>query len=244
MVILCHCHAQTEIPVDACTFQCTYFLQNIFEYRLFFSGALLNKAREKVIADGYPFVKGKSRSRSGSETELESPLQKRSKINAAERSREIQLLEENLKLFNDRLNFKERQLEKERCLKNFKECDNVTQQMIQIRKERASVERHLSALKKREAKSVWYKQKSTRMVPPKQGERASQSQKKISTILKKKSSGSSSSSSGTDDTIILSDSERFNSSTIPASQDTAYDSQDNQDFSQVPPEMENMMEGN
>ena len=202
---------------------------------------MLNKAREKVIADGYPFVKGKSRSRSGSETELESPLQKRSKINAAERSREIQLLEENLKSFNDRLNFKERQLEKERCLKNFKECDNVTQQMIQIRKERASVERQLSALKKREAKSVWYKQKSTRMVLPKQGERASQSQKKISTILKKKSSGSS--SSGTDDTIILSDSERFNSLTIPASQDTAYDCQDNQDFSQVPPEMENMMEG-
>ena len=103
---------------------------------------MLNKAKEKVIADGYLFVKRKSRSRSGSETDVENPRQKRAKISSEERSREINLLQENLKLFNDRLRFKERQIEKERCLKNFKECDNITQQMIQIRKERATTERH------------------------------------------------------------------------------------------------------
>ena len=203
---------------------------------------MLNKAREKVIVDGYPFVKGKSRSRSGSEMEIESPLQKRSKINAEERSREIHLLEENFKSFKDCLDFKERQLERERCLKNFKECDNITQQMIKIRKEMASVERQLSALKKREAKSVWYHQKSMRMVLHKQGENAGQSQKKISTMLKKKSSDSSSSS--TDDTIILSDSEtQITSATISAAEDEACDPQVNQDFAHVPPEMKNSTEG-
>ena len=202
---------------------------------------MLNKAREKVIIDGYPFVKGKSRSRSGSETEVESPVQKRSKINAEERFREIHLLEENFKSFNDCLNFKERQLEKEQCLRNFKECDNITQQMIQIRKEMASVERYQHLRKERQNQYGTTKTRRERSCKD-QGENASQSQKKISTMLKKKSSDSSSSS--TDDTIILSDSEtQINSVAISAVEDEAYDSQVNQDFSQVPPETTNSREG-
>ena len=99
----------------------------------------------------------------------------------------------------------------------------------------------LSVLKKKEAKSVSYHQKSTSKVPHKDGDHASESQRKISSLLKKKLSSSSSSS--TDDTIILSDSEIMKDP--PAAEDAALnDSQIDQDFPQVPPHMTNMKEGN
>ena len=71
--------------------------------------------------------------------EIEQPLQKRSKINAEERSRQFHLLEESFKSFKDCLDFKERQLNRDRCFKNFKECDNITQQMNKIRQKMASI---------------------------------------------------------------------------------------------------------
>ena len=73
----------------------------IFDYCL--AGDLLNKAKEKVISDGYQFVKGKSRSKSVSETESESPARKRAKLDAEERSREMKLLEENFRTLTNRM---------------------------------------------------------------------------------------------------------------------------------------------
>ena len=203
----------------------------------FVIGDLLNKAKEKVMLDGYQYVKGKSRSKSASETESEGPSKKRAKTNSEERSREIKLLEQNLKTLTNRLSFKERQLDKERNIKNYKQCDSISAEMIKIRNERAEVERQLSAFKKEE-KSTWYKKKSKKARTVDKS-KAVDSQKKIPSLLK--SSPTSSSTDESHDTIILSD---CSHDTLPVSDDDRdspdsadeiASSQRQQDFSQVPP---------
>ena len=117
----------------------------------------MNKAKEKVKVN-YPFVKGKSRSNSDESPE-DLPV-KRSKIHSEERSRQISLLEENLKSLSSRLSFKQQQLDRERRISNFKQCDMICKEMIEIRKERALADQQLSALVKKERKSSWYQKRS------------------------------------------------------------------------------------
>ena len=202
-------------------------------------GDLLNKAKEKVMLDGYQNVKGKSRSKSATETESEGPSKKRAKTNSEMRSREINLLEENLKTLTNRLSFKERQLDKERSMQNYKQCDLISDEMMKIRNERAELERQLSAFKKKEAKSRWYKKKPKKEKTVDEST-AGDSQRKIPSLLKKSSSASSSTDESHDtlilsdcshDTLIVSDDGRDS----PTSCDEIPSSQRMQDFSQVPP---------
>lgn len=176
---------------------------DVYVYILSSIGDLLNKAKEKVMLDGYQYVKGKSRSKSASETESEGPSKKRAKTNSEERSREINLLEENLKTSTNRLSFKERQLDKERTMQNYKQCDAISGEMMKIRNERAEVERQLSAIKKKEAKSTWYKKKAKKEKIVNEST-ARDSQRKIPSLLKKSLSASSSTDES-HDTLILSD---------------------------------------
>lgn len=114
-----------------------------------FKGDLMNKAKLKVMSDGYLFAKGKSRSKSGSEESSEGTAIKRAKLNSEERSREIKLLQENLKTLSPRLGFKQQLLEKEGCISNYKQCDAISAEMMEIRKEQAFVDRQLTALVKK-----------------------------------------------------------------------------------------------
>lgn len=66
----------------------------------------MNKAKEKVKVD-YRFAKGKSRSKGDESPEI-SPKVKRAKVHAEERPRQIQLMQENLKLLSTRLSFKQK----------------------------------------------------------------------------------------------------------------------------------------
>ncbi|KAJ7331110.1 hypothetical protein OS493_020811 [Desmophyllum pertusum] len=83
------------------------------------------------------------------------PVKKR-KIDAEERAREMKLLQENLETLTNRLRFKQQLLEKAKSLKNFKQCDDISGQIVEVRRERATTEIQLGVLQKREAKSVWY----------------------------------------------------------------------------------------
>lgn len=51
----------------------------------------MDKAKKKIIEDGYVFAKGISRSKF---EELESPVKKRAKLSSEERTREIESLQE------------------------------------------------------------------------------------------------------------------------------------------------------
>lgn len=120
----------------------------------FVDGKLLNKAKERIKVD-HPFSKGRSRSKSDGSPET-SPKVKRAKLLSEERSHQIKLMEENLKTLSSCLSFKQQQLEKERRISNFRQCDVICKEMMEIRKERTSVEQQLAALVYKEAKSSWY----------------------------------------------------------------------------------------
>lgn len=204
-----------------------------------FKGDLMNKARLKVTSDGFLFAKGKSRSKSGSEAESETSPIKRAKLSSEERSREIKLLQENLKTLNNRLSFKRQQLEKERCMSNYKQCDAISAEMIKIRKERASTDRQLSALMKKEAKSSWYHKNSTKdkkkVFSECKGKQVPDNQTKLPCLLKK----SSSSSSSTDDTIILSDPsvDNIRDSQSSCDENLVISCEETQNFWQTPPKI-------
>ena len=82
------------------------------------------------------------------------------KIDAEARARKMKLLQENLKTL---LCFKQQLLEKAKSLKNFKQCDDISGAIVEVRREKAITESQLAALQKREAKSPWYhKRKNTK----------------------------------------------------------------------------------
>lgn len=201
----------------------------------------MNKAKVKVISDGYTFAKGKSRSKGGSDESSEGPAIKRPKLTSEERSREIKLMQENLKTLNSRLGFKKQQLEKERCISNYKQCDIISAEMMEVRKERASVDKQLTALVKKEAKSSWYHKKGPRNKNNVDGEskrkQIQDNQPSLPSLLKKSSSCSSTCS--TDDTVILSDSSVENEKDPKRScaETPVAGSGEKQIFCQVPPMM-------
>ena len=105
----------------------------------------MNKAKEKVKVD-YRFAKGKSRSKGDESPEISQNFVKRVKVHAEERSHQIQLMQENLKLLSTWLSFKQ----KSSSFSSFKQCDVICKEMMEIRKERASVGQQLAALFKKE----------------------------------------------------------------------------------------------
>lgn len=123
------------------------------------TGNLIKIARDKVSADGYLFAKGHSRAKQNLSFESDEPSCKRKKIDAEERARELKLLQDNLETLTNRLRFKQQLLEKARSLNNFKQCDDISGDIVTVRKEKATTENQIAALQKREAKSKWYHHK-------------------------------------------------------------------------------------
>lgn len=204
----------------------------------------MNKAKEKVKVD-YPFAKGRSRSKTDESLEIP-PKVKRAKLHSEERSRQITLLQENLKTLSSRLNFKQQQLEKERCINNFKQCDQICKEMIEIRKERAAVDQQLAALVRKESKSSWYyKSRSNKNGGNSKKRQHRDNQQSLPGLLRKKSSNSSTCSSDhqSDDTIPLSDEsvEIIQDPEPCSSEDKDKEERNDEEmpnFSQSPPEAE------
>jgi glucan-binding YG repeat protein len=202
----------------------------------------MNKAKEKVKVD-YNFVKGRSRSKSDDSPEI-SPKVKRAKLNAEERLRQIKLMQENMESLSSRLSFKQKQLEKERRVSNFKQCDMICKEMIELRKERASVDQQLAALVKKEAKSSWYLKSASNKTKKVHGEskkkRCQDNQQSLPSLLRKSSSSSTCSSDHqSDDTIIISDGNmEIEKDSQPSTNEEQVKDEwsDEEIFSQAPPE--------
>ena len=104
--------------------------------------------------DGYLFVKGKSRA-SGSQSDSDD-APKRKKTDATQRAREMKVLQANIVTLESRMQFKKQMLEKARSVNNFKLCDDISGDIINVRKEKRIAEKQLEALQKTQAKSQWY----------------------------------------------------------------------------------------
>ena len=163
----------------------------------------MEKAKKKVIDDGYNFAKGKSRSKL---EESGSPSKKTPKLSSEERTREIESLQETIKILNNCLMFKNQQLQKEMCMNNYMQCDKISAEILEVKKEKKSVDRQLTVLVKKEAKAQWYLNSDKSQNSSLKKNKVRDNQAKLPGLFKQDSTASST-STNTDDTIILSDSD-------------------------------------
>ena len=84
---------------------------------------------------------------------------KHKKTDADERAHQIILLNENISTLESRVKYKQQLLQKAQSVNNFKLCDDISGDIISVRKELRIAESQLSAIKKKQVKSEWYHNK-------------------------------------------------------------------------------------
>ena len=119
---------------------------------------LLELARKKVTSDGYIYKKGKSRSKQVCDASEDSSP-KRAKTSANVRMNRISALEEDIKDFNDRLKFKEKRREQASNSRNYKVCDQLTEEMSAIKQLKREREAELHQLQRKQQQAMWYRRK-------------------------------------------------------------------------------------
>lgn len=126
---------------------------------------LLDSAREKIIEEGFQFAKGKSRSNKGL-TEDGCKKPKRLKVNQDVREQRMKELEERIKDIDDKVLFKEKRIKAALNMSDFKICDELKDQVINLKQEKRELEserKHLGVSLVSYRKSKWYyKRKSDR----------------------------------------------------------------------------------
>ncbi len=120
---------------------------------------LLEMARERVDSSGYQYKKGKSRSKRLNPTEA-MPTPKRKKTSKEYRTNRISELEERIQDLSDQIGFKMKRRDCASDIKNYKECDKLTEQLSALKSERRQLEVELASLTKSEKKSRWYYSKA------------------------------------------------------------------------------------
>ena len=113
----------------------------------------------------YTFKKGYSRSSNSSNSDGETPPPKlkRAKRDNEERKKDVDNLTSLIENVKSHLQIKQKRLEKAKSVKDFKQCDQLTLEIRTLLKEKSDHERQLTAIQKKEAKSLWYhKRKSSK----------------------------------------------------------------------------------
>lgn len=121
-------------------------------------GLLLEQARKKVNDSGYLYKKGKSRSKLLN-TDDEALTPKRRKINQEYRLQRIAELQDKIKDLDERIEFKRKRRDAASNMRSYKECDELTEQMSNLKNEKRQLDTELSALTKKQKKSIWYKRR-------------------------------------------------------------------------------------
>ena len=78
------------------------------------------------------------------------------------RMKRIRDLEEDVVDLNDRITSKEKRREQASNFRNYKVCDQLTEEMSTLKQQKREQEGELRALQQKQRKSLWYKQKKTR----------------------------------------------------------------------------------
>ena len=115
-------------------------------------GELLQKARKKVADDGYVFKKGQSRSKLYGQ--LDTTKSKRPKLDKDMREERLQAIDEEVKDIARMLQFKEKRLSQAEAGRNYKQCEQVTEEVMALksRKRDLDAEKRLLEQKSKRAK--------------------------------------------------------------------------------------------
>ena len=118
---------------------------------------LVEQARMKVNDDGYQYKKGKSRSKKFIDSTSLPP--KRRKISQEFRLKRISELQERVKDLNDQIRSKEKRREAASNIRNYKECDLLTERISELKSDQFQLEAELAALTKQQKRSSAYYRK-------------------------------------------------------------------------------------
>ena len=125
-------------------------------------GRLLVLAQERVHESGYAYRKGKSRSKSFGNG-VEETRVKRVKTSTDERTARMKAIKEELHDLKDRLSFKRKRIEAAESSKNYKLCDQLSEEMGELNKTKRLLEMEKNVLERKESKSHrYFKRKSRR----------------------------------------------------------------------------------
>lgn len=125
-------------------------------------GELLEQARKSVDGSGYQYKKGKSRSKNFGSAPSKP---KRQKIDHDLRTRRMKEIKEELATITKQISFKERRVETGAQDRNFKLCDQLTEEISVLQKNRRTLELELHGLEKKEKKASYY-QKNVKHFSP------------------------------------------------------------------------------
>ena len=116
---------------------------------------LLENARAKVN-QVYNFKKGKSRSKE-SKSSGSGDTPKRPKTTEALRLKHIGEIEDDIRDLGDQLEFKRKRRDQAELSRNYRECDQLTEEMGSLKKRKREFEEELRLWKRKEQQGRWYK---------------------------------------------------------------------------------------
>ena len=158
-------HKQTKRPLSEyqkLLNQCSGDVAVAEPFLLSKRGELFQRAKKAVHDSGYRFKKGQSRSKrfSGSESPAaETP--KRPKLSQEVRKDQIHQVNEQLSCINERISFKEKRVFQATNIKNYKLCDELSEEIMNLKGKRHSLLTTLKEYEKKEKRSKAYAAKAT-----------------------------------------------------------------------------------
>lgn len=115
-------------------------------------GELLEKARKKVAEDGYCFRKGRSRSKVYDETDTSS-TPKRPKFDKEMREERIRQIQDDLNDLTRVLAFKEKRLLQAEASRNYRVCEEVSEEMMELKSRKCQLEVEKRIFEKRSTRA-------------------------------------------------------------------------------------------
>ena len=131
-------------------------------------GDLLCLAKSKVHEDGYNYKKGKNRSRmyGSAQPANEDCFPKRVKIDSIERKRRINDIQDQIADLDKRIGFKNKRVEAAMAAKSFKVCDEISEEISELKSQCRELSCELAVFQKKQRKSITYSNKQKRLKEP------------------------------------------------------------------------------
>lgn len=117
-------------------------------------GTLLERARKLVNESGYVYKKGQSRSKVLNPPAESTSIAKRPKVGAQEREKRMAAVAEDLKDIADRLSFKEKRRLAAEASRNYKLCDELTEDMSSLKTRKRELEAEMACLTKKSKRAI------------------------------------------------------------------------------------------
>lgn len=126
-------------------------------------GELLDLARKKVADEGYNFKKGHSRSKVFGKGGSGAP--KRQKLDKDMRHQRMDELQEDIQDSTKRISLKEKRVVQAESTRNYKLCDELSEQISELKQYKRQKEKEYALLQKSEKRAVKYMLKKQSNIP-------------------------------------------------------------------------------